>query len=167
MNESSSSPGVPRFGREFFGAKDSFTRIGDGALGGKATGLLRVREGILSKLDVDEFPYIEVAVPTATVLTTDVFDSFIERNHLEEIANSSLSDDRIAHAFQQAELPAEHVGDLRGLVSSVHTPLARCPSSFRRSSASEPATAFTHACPESPDPTTTTPPGTPRPRTAS
>ena len=116
--------GVPRFDREFFGARDTFTRIGDGALGGKASGLLRVREEILSKLDPDEFPYIEVAVPTATVLTTDVFDSFIERNHLEEIASSNLSDDRIAHAFQQAELPAEHVGDLRGLVSSVHTPLA-------------------------------------------
>jgi len=115
---------VPRFDREFFGADDSFTRIGNGALGGKASGLLRVREEILSKLDPEEFPYIEVAVPTATVLTTEVFDSFIERNNLQEIANSDLPDDRIAHAFQQAELPAEHVGDLRGLISNVHTPLA-------------------------------------------
>ncbi len=115
---------VPRFDREFFGAENTFTRIGNGALGGKASGLLRVREEILCKLDPDEFPYIEVAVPTATVLTTEVFDKFIERNALEEIANSDLSDDRIAHAFQQAELPAEHVGDLRGLISNVHTPLA-------------------------------------------
>ena len=99
---------VPRFNREFFGAENSFTRIGDGALGGKASGLLRVREEILSKLDPEEFPYIEVAVPTATVLTTEVFDSFIERNDLRDIANSDLPDERIAHAFQQAELPAEH-----------------------------------------------------------
>jgi hypothetical protein len=118
------SNGVPRFDREFFGAKSTFTRIGDGALGGKASGLLRVREEILSKLDPEEYPYVEISVPTATVLTTDVFDSFIERNDLEEVANSDLPDDRIAHAFQQAELPAEHVGDLRGLISSVHTPLA-------------------------------------------
>jgi hypothetical protein len=115
---------VPRFNREFFGAENSFTRIGDGALGGKASGLLRVREEILSKLGPEEFPYIEVAVPTAAVLTTDVFDSFIERNNLEGIASSDLSDDRIAHAFQRAELPAEHVGDLRGLISNVHAPLA-------------------------------------------
>jgi len=115
---------VPRFDREFFSGENSFTRIGDGALGGKASGLLRVREEILSKLDPEEFPYIEVAVPTATVLTTSVFDSFIQRNNLEVIANSDLPDDRIAHAFQQAELPAEHVGDLRGLISNVHTPLA-------------------------------------------
>jgi len=115
---------VPRFDREFFGAKNGFTRIGDGALGGKASGLLRVREEILSRLDPDEFPYIEVAVPKATVLTTQVFDSFVERNNLRDIANSDLPDDRIAHAFQRAELPAEHVGDLRGLISNVHTPLA-------------------------------------------
>jgi hypothetical protein len=121
---SASAADVPRFDREFFGSEDSFTRIGDGVLGGKASGLLRVREEILSKLDPEEFPYIEVAVPTATVLATDIFDSFIERNKLEDIASSNLSDDRIAHAFQQAELPAEHVGDLRGLISNVHTPLA-------------------------------------------
>ncbi|MBD3852942.1 MAG: hypothetical protein IFK93_16660, partial [Acidobacteria bacterium] len=121
---SSRASDVPRFDREFFGAEDNFTRIGNGALGGKASGLMRVREEILSKLDSDQFPYIEVAVPTATVLTTEVFDKFIERNALHEIANSDLSDDRIAHAFQKAELPAEHVGDLRGLISNVHTPLA-------------------------------------------
>ena len=121
---SSRASDVPRFDREFFGAENSLTRVGNGALGGKASGLLQVREEILSKLDPDEFPYVEVAVPTATVLTTEVFDKFIERNALKDIADSDLSDDRIAHAFQQAELPAEHVGDLRGLISNVHTPLA-------------------------------------------
>jgi hypothetical protein len=115
---------VPRFNREFFGSENSFTRIGNGALGGKASGLLLVREEILSKLDPEEFPYIEVAVPTATILATDVFDRFIERNNLGDVATSNLPDDRIAHVFQQAELPAEHVGDLRSLISSVHTPLA-------------------------------------------
>jgi len=115
---------IPRFDREFFDAKNTFTRIGSGALGGKASGLLRVREEILSRLDPKELPYIEVSVPTATVLTTELFDSFIRRNHLEDIAGSDLADDRIAHAFQQAELPAEHVGDLRALISCVHTPLA-------------------------------------------
>ncbi len=115
---------VPRFDREFFGARDTFTRIGGGALGGKASGLLRVREDILSRLAQDEFPYIEVSVPTATVLTTELFDAFVTRNRLEHLATSELPDDRIAHAVQQAQLPAEHVGDLRGLISQVHTPLA-------------------------------------------
>jgi hypothetical protein len=58
------------------------------------------------------------------VLTTEVFDSFIDHNQLADIVSSDLPNDRIAHAFQRAELPAEHVGDLRGLISNVHTPLA-------------------------------------------
>jgi len=115
---------VPRFDRSFLGGEHSFTRIGSGALGGKASGLLRVREEILNRLHPDEFPYIEVAVPTAAVLTTEFFDAFIKRNHLEEPALSDLPDDRLAHAFQRAELPAEVVGDLRALVSAVHSPLA-------------------------------------------
>jgi len=115
---------LPRFDREFFGGEHVLTRIGAGALGGKAAGLLRVQRDILTRLHANEFPYIEVAVPTATVLTTDVFDAFMTRNKLRDIADSDLPDDRIAHAFQRAELPAEHLGDLRALISCVHTPLA-------------------------------------------
>ncbi len=115
---------VPRFDREFFDAENSFSRIGSGALGGKASGLLRIREEILSRIGPDESPYIQVAVPTATVLTTEVFDLFMTRNCLEDLACSDVSDDRIAHAFQQAEMPAEFVGDLRALAGCVHTPLA-------------------------------------------
>jgi hypothetical protein len=115
---------VPRFEGDFFGSGHGFTRIGRGALGGKATGLLRAREEILSRLDPEDHPYIEVEVPTTTILTTDLFDAFIERNHLEDFTTSDLPDDRIANAFQKADLPAEFVGDLRALISCVHTPLA-------------------------------------------
>ena len=49
----------------------------------------------------------------------------MERNRpLGRCAAPTRADDRIAHAFQQADLPAELVGDLRALVEQVHTPLA-------------------------------------------
>jgi hypothetical protein len=115
-------PGAPQFGREFLGASETFTRIGAGELGGKASGLELIRERILSRLDASS--EIAAAVPTLTVLTTELFDLFMRRNDLREIALSDEPDERIAAAFQQAELPAEHVGDLRALITSVHTPLA-------------------------------------------
>jgi hypothetical protein len=115
---------IPHFAREFLGAEETFTRIGEGDLGGKAVGLDLVRREVLSRLDPAAYPGIRAAVPTLTVLATDIFDSFMERNDLYTIAMSDDSDDRIAHAFQQAELPAEHVGDLRALITSVHEPLA-------------------------------------------
>jgi hypothetical protein len=122
--ESSASQDVQPFGREFGEGGDDFSRIGAGLLGGKATGLLRIRDEILQRLEADSFPYITVVVPTLTVLTTDLFSAFMEQNKLFALANSELSDDRIAHAFQRAELPAEYVGDLRALIARVHTPLA-------------------------------------------
>jgi len=115
---------LPRFDREFFEGENPLTVIGGGELGGKASGLRQIHEDILARLDSEEFPYIEVGVPKAVILTTDVFDRFMDRNNLAELALSDAADDRIAHAFQRAELPAEVVGDLRALISGVHTPLA-------------------------------------------
>jgi hypothetical protein len=115
---------LPRFDREFFEGENPLTVIGGGELGGKASGLKLVHQDILARLDRDDFPYIEVGVPKAVILTTDVFDRFIKRNDLSGLALSDLPDDRIGHAFQQAELPAEVVGDLRAMISGVHSPLA-------------------------------------------
>ena len=115
---------LPGFARRFFDAEETFTRIGKGAIGGKATGLLLARERIVSRVAGDEFPGFEVAVPTLAIVTTDLFEAFMERNELHAVARSGEPDDRIAHAFQKASLPAEYVGDLRALISDVHTPLA-------------------------------------------
>ncbi|MBN2565958.1 MAG: hypothetical protein JXB46_09650 [Candidatus Eisenbacteria bacterium] len=120
----SDSRQIPQFGREFLGSDQTFTRIGSGALGGKAAGLNLVREQVLAGLPHEKFSDLDVVVPTLTVLTTDLFDSFMERNGLHEVALSDEPDDRIALAFQKGELPAEFVGDLRALISSVHAPLA-------------------------------------------
>lgn len=117
-------PDVPRFDRHFFDGKEKFTRIGTGAVGGKGAGLLRIHELLLSRLDPATFPAFAVDIPTLTVVATDMFDAFMERNRLHDVAYSDLPDDRIAHAFQKADLPTELLGDLRGLIEKVHQPLA-------------------------------------------
>jgi len=115
---------LPRFNRTFLGGEQTFTRIGNGEIGGKAAGLLLVRDAVLSNLSPDEFPTFDVSIPTLTVLTTELFDEFMERNALYDVALSSETDERIALAFQQAELPAESVGDLMSIATGLHTPLA-------------------------------------------
>ncbi|MEA3409186.1 MAG: PEP/pyruvate-binding domain-containing protein [Candidatus Eisenbacteria bacterium] len=129
---------LPEFGREFLGADQTFTRIGRGDYGGKAAGLDLVREKVLARISPDEFPDIEVVVPTLTVLTTELFDSFMKRNGIDPNSFANDSDDRIALAFQKAELPAEFVGDLRSLIASVHTPLAVRSSSLLEDALSHP-----------------------------
>ena len=112
---------VPPFSRRFLGAPERFTRIGDGGVGGKASGLLGMRQ-VLQTIGAPSG--IEFAVPTLTVITTAYFERFIEQNALADVALSDRPDDRIALAFQRAELPADLVGDLRALIEQVHTPVA-------------------------------------------
>lgn len=115
---------VPVFDRRFFDAEDDFTRIGDGAMGGKGAGLWFIRTGVLPRLDHDRFAGFEVVVPTLTVIASEVFGLFVARNRLGDLLEDPPTDDRIAHTFQQAELPAEFAGDLRALVTAVTSPLA-------------------------------------------
>ncbi|MBU1700006.1 MAG: PEP/pyruvate-binding domain-containing protein [Candidatus Eisenbacteria bacterium] len=115
---------IPQFDRRFLHPDAGFTQIGSGDLGGKASGLNLVRTKILSKIKSEEFPQIEVKVPTLAVLTTELFDIFMEQNDLYSLVKNDMPDDRIAHAFQKGSFPARFIGDLRALISEVHTPLA-------------------------------------------
>ncbi len=98
--------------------------IGTGSLGGKAQGLAFIQEFLEKHYKSTEFPHIDFEIPSLATICTDVFDSFMDQNNLYEIAYSDQSNDRIAHAFQQAELPFEVLGYLRSLVSWHNTPLA-------------------------------------------
>lgn len=108
----------------FYNEENKLTYIGSGEIGGKASGLMMVNEMLRKNFDHSQFYEFEVTVPHLCVIKTSVFDAFIKRNDLYKTALSSLPDDRIAHAFQKGELPFEILGDLRSLISQVHTPLA-------------------------------------------
>jgi hypothetical protein len=115
---------VPAFNRSFFASEAVASRIGEGGIGGKASGLLRMRDALKAELRDGRVAGINVSIPRFVVIATDVFDAFLDRNDLSRVIAGELTDERIALAFQRAALPAEVVGDLRGLVEHVHTPLA-------------------------------------------
>ncbi len=125
------------FDRQFFTGKESFTCIGSGSIGGKAQGLLDIKPEI-DKVQSKFSPEIVTNIPTLTVIATDYFDLFMEQNDLHEVALSDLRDDQVARAFQKADLPASLVGDLRALISQVHTPLAIRSSSMLEDTMFEP-----------------------------
>src|SRR5215471_2632399 len=115
---------LPPFERNFWDRQFRFTRLGTGALGGKASGLVFIKDLLAQAVDVAHYPGVEVNVPTMAVIATDCFDDFIERNRLSDLHFDELADDRIGHAFENADLPAELLGDLRALSMEVKTPLA-------------------------------------------
>ncbi len=138
-NGGSAEHSVPRFERVFFESGEPFMRIGDGELGGKARGLVAARDILDEHLNPTEFPSITVEIPTTTVVTTEVFDAFMDRNRLYEFASSGVSDERVAHGFQGGDLPVEHVGDLRALIEQTGgSPLAVRSSSLLEDSLAHP-----------------------------
>jgi len=126
------------FERKFFNSENNITFIGTGSMGGKAQSLFDINNLISENFSIQDFPGIEVNIPRLTVLRTDVFDSFMTKNNLYKIAYSDLSDDRIASIFQEASLPFEILGDLRALISQVHSPLAIRSSSMLEDAMHEP-----------------------------
>jgi hypothetical protein len=115
---------VPHFERSFLSGEHKFTQIGSGELGGKAKGLLLVKDLLAAEFNSGHFAAFEVNIPTLTVLATDAFDRFIELNHFDGFISQTKSDDEIARAFQSAQLPPEILGDLRSLTQEVKIPLA-------------------------------------------
>jgi len=115
---------LPAFDRKFWDGTLRYTRIGTGALGGKAAGLAFIKNFLAERFDPAAFPGVEVNVPVMAVIGTGCFDNFIQHNRLTELAKAEMSDTQIGLAFQRADLPVELLGDLRALIQQVTTPLA-------------------------------------------
>jgi len=129
---------LPPFDRDFLSSENNFSVIGEGEIGGKAHGLALVTKMLAESGVAEEFRGIQIEVPRLTVITTDFFDRFMEKNNLYDIALSDETDERIAHEFQKAELPAMLVGDLYALINRQHEPLAIRSSSLLEDAKHEP-----------------------------
>jgi hypothetical protein len=115
---------LPVFDRKFWDGTFRCTQIGSGSIGGKASGLVLIKDLLAENIDPASFPDVDINVPTMAVIATDSFDQFIAQNRLAGLPFEEMSDDRIAHAFQRGDLPVELAGDLRALIVQVKTPLA-------------------------------------------
>ncbi len=115
---------IAKFYRERFDEYLTFTRIGEGTIGGKARGLAFLNL-LIKKYDAfHAFEDVLVTIPRTVVLSTDVFDEFMEANELYPIALSEASDEEILKAFVKAHLPERIHGDLYKFISIVNRPIA-------------------------------------------
>ena len=115
---------LPLFDRKFWDGTFRCTQIGSGALGGKASGLVFIKDLLTKRINSASFPDVDINVPTMAVIATDCFDQFIAQNRLAGLPFEEMPDDRIAYAFQKGDLTFELLGDLRALIVQVKTPLA-------------------------------------------
>jgi len=116
---------IAEFSRESFDEYLSFTRIGQGSIGGKARGLAFLDSLIKRNNLNDRFDGTTIGIPRTVVLCTDVFDDFMEENNLYAIALSEgVSDEEILRHFVEARLPFRIHEDLYTLISVIRNPIA-------------------------------------------
>jgi len=101
-----------------------FSRIGEGSIGGKARGLAFINSIIKKHNLFKKYDRTIITIPKTVVLTTEVFDEFLENNKLINIALSDKNEEIILNAFLNAELPIWVEEDLISYLSVINNPIA-------------------------------------------
>ena len=115
---------VGDFDASGFDPRHDFQRIGGGSLGGKARGLAFVRMLLGRRRIAETIRDAVVTVPAGIVLTTEVFDRFLDENELRDFALHSVDDDEIERRFLRARFPQDVRDDLYAFLRRVDFPLA-------------------------------------------
>ena len=148
---------ITQFDKDNFNEFISFARIGHGAIGGKARGLAFMDTVIKKEKIYNKYPGVVIHIPRTVVIGADIFEEFIESNHLYPIAISDAPNQEILQAFLAARLPLRLKEDLTAFASLVKTPIAARSSSKLEDSLYQPFAGIysTYMLPNASDPAVT------------
>lgn len=115
---------IAKFDRNTFDEYKFFARIGEGSIGGKARGLAFINQVIKDYNLFHKFDDVIISIPRTVVISTELFDEFMESNNLYGIALQDVEDEVVLNAFISAKLPERLKIDLRKVISVFKRPLA-------------------------------------------
>jgi len=108
---------IAKFDKSSYDEYQIFSRIGDASIGGKARGLAFINRIIKDNKLYNKFPDVLITIPRTVVLSTDIFDEFMDHNNLYAVALSDLPDEEILEKFLSAELPGRVYQDFLSFLS--------------------------------------------------
>ncbi len=115
---------ISTFDRTRFDDYMLFSRIGEGSLGGKARGLAFIDSFIKNHDLANQWEGVLVTIPRTVVISTEVFEEYMDLNNLWKIATSNLNDEQILQSFISATLPVRIYKDLDAFARVVRNPIA-------------------------------------------
>jgi hypothetical protein len=115
---------IAEFNRNFYDESLIFSRIGNGYIGGKARGLAFLDSLKKNHPELDDFQNVIIKIPRTVVISTEVFDKFMEENNLYPLALSKISNQEVLDAFVKSTLTVETKMDLRVFLEHVSSPIA-------------------------------------------
>ncbi len=115
---------IAQFYRDRYDEYLMFSRIGEGSLGGKARGLAFLDSMIKRQATLNNIPGVQITIPRTVVISTDVFDEFMEENNLYQFALSDQKDEDVLQRFVRARLPFRIHEDLYTFITHIRNPIA-------------------------------------------
>lgn len=115
---------IAKFDKDRFDEYVLFSRIGEGSLGGKARGLAFIDSFIKRNSLMNRWDGVLVTIPRTVVLSTEIFEEFMDLNNLWRVATSKLNDEQILQLFINATLPVRIFDDLESFIRVIKGPIA-------------------------------------------
>lgn len=129
---------IAHFERDRYDEYLTFSRIGDGSLGGKGRGLAFMDHVLKDSNLRHKYPGIIVSIPRTVVVSTALFQEFVDRNDLNDTLRFEMSDHEILQRFIAGTFPEEVIEDFRAVLRVNRRPLAIRSSSLLEDSNSQP-----------------------------
>ena len=123
---------IIEFNSKIYTKNYNFTKIGTGSIGGKARGIAFAADKLRNSKLFKKYDNIKVRIPNVTVIATDEFDLFMNKNKLWEIALNENNNNKLTQHFLNAKLDKKLVKNIKFLLKNSTDPLA-----IRSSSLSE------------------------------
>jgi len=102
-----------------------FVKIGNGQLGGKARGLSFIARQLSHETDFySKFKEVEIRIPKTLVIATDIYETFVNHNNLEDLTSPSIENNIVRERFLKAKFPNDISNQLKQYLSQVKHPLS-------------------------------------------
>jgi hypothetical protein len=135
---------VSEFSDGTFEGVSGFFKIGSDSLGGKGRGLAFLNSLIERYRISDQIPGVRILIPPTVVLSTDIFQQFVQENNLSARLRGDLSDEEICRIVLNGGMRGDILQSLRTFLSRVHYPLAVRSSSLLEDSSHQPLAGVYH-----------------------
>ncbi|MGN1164198.1 MAG: PEP/pyruvate-binding domain-containing protein [Candidatus Ornithospirochaeta sp.] len=115
---------IAEFNRTSYDETFLFTRIGKGSLGGKGRGLAFVAMEMKAAGIGKKYKDVYVSIPRTIVISTELFDRFLEKNDFWPGDFSEKSDSEILEIFLGASMPEDLELDLKKILDVIKVPIS-------------------------------------------
>jgi len=115
---------ISKFNKDKYDEYLGFARIGDGALGGKGRGLAFIDSFLKRNKLFNKYKDVFISIPRTVVLSTDVFDEFVEKHKLISFVAKTKDDNEILNEFISKPLPQWVRDDIQAFLNVIKRPIA-------------------------------------------